>query len=260
MRRRSRVLGPVRQAMGDNCDYCDPASSCADATNCVMNGGTYGTPGSGSSGGVPSTSGSSGSSSSETASTSATSTSTDVNQNWYDSSGICYATTSDGGVTLNLYKEFQRQMNRIASVIGSAAIAVDGAIGPNTLALVGAINSATQTSGKMTALGFSSTSCDTDAATLAASGTAGLQALADGLGAPSSVTSPTGSPQVYNPTTGSLQAQAATASIADVWNNLSSTAQIGLAVGAGVLAYMTLGKRGQKSSAKKTTKAQSRRY
>jgi hypothetical protein len=233
-------------ALGDVCDPTDPAY---DATACTAAGGTPGIANSESSSGTSTT----------TTPGGVSTTSNDVTTGapvlpYYDVNGVCYATTTDGGVTLGLFKEFQRQLNRIASVIQAPALAVDGAIGPMTLTLIGTINGAIKTANQLTALGLSSLVPDTNAAAIVA-GTAipGVQNIANTLGAPSSVSSPSSTPQVYNPATGTLQTQAATADIGDIWNNLSSNQQMIAVAGLVLVGGFVLA--GSSSSSKKTGSA-----
>ena len=152
--------------------------------------------------------------------------------NWKTVSGVCYATNTD---FLSQMKELQRQCNRVAQVKGIALISIDGQIGPATLALMG----------KIAALGaYSSISnssivtCDNVCSNLY-SFIAATKMFADSLGASSSVSSPTpsGTPQMYSSAAGGLVSQPVSASLADAFNNLSTTEKLLAAGGAVGLIY-----------------------
>lgn len=99
--------------------------------------------------------------------------------------------TSVGGVckpknfpALNVARELQRQLNRVAQVKGFAKVGVDGAIGPGTLALftkVQAVSSGQVMGSPATCMGVAP-----DVDILAPQ----VKALADSLGAPATVSEP----------------------------------------------------------------------
>lgn len=178
---------------------------------------------------------------------------------WQNVGGVCYA-TSTGGL-LDTFKELQRQLNRVATNKSWALIAVDGAIGPQTMAMIAQVAGL----GAYNSVGFAASvaSCDTVASNVYAL-TGATQAYADTLGVSSSVASPSGSPQVFDPASGTLQGQGVAGSVSDVWGNLSTTGQIALAAGAvGVLWYATSqGKKyaGQARTTRRTSRRTTRRY
>lgn len=151
---------------------------------------------------------------------------------WVILGGIGIATTTDFLATL---KELQRQANRCASAVNPpiALIGVDGKIGQGTLGLLSALAKKGALAGLANPTLTAYNVCQ-----YADAFTAALSAWADANGASGSVSSPSGAtPQVYNTTTGKLESQGAVASVADMWNNLSSVEQ-GVAVGAvAVLGY-----------------------
>jgi len=174
---------------------------------------------------------------------------------WQNVGGVCYA-TSTGGL-LDTFKELQRQLNRVASNQSWALLAVDGSIGPATMAMIAQVAGL----GAYSSVGFAASvaSCDTVASNVYAL-VGATQAYADTLGVSSSVSSPSGSPQVFNPASGTLEGQGVAGSVSDVWGNLSTTGQIALAAGAvGVLWYATSQGKKYASQARSTTRRTTRR-
>lgn len=164
--------------------------------------------------------------------------------------GICKPTDP---TALDRFKELQRQANRVADAIGATKIAVDGAIGPGTIALLTTIK------GKAAAAdtgGFGWGNFLANQSLASCSAVAGgvlnitpmLSAMADALGASSSVASPApaSTPTIYNPITGTEVAQGMTDSIGDAFKNLSTPMQIAALGIAGGLAYFTLLKKPKK--------------
>jgi len=159
---------------------------------------------------------------------------------WATVNGVCKPTNSGA---LGYAKDLQRAANRVLSTMGSTKIAVDGAIGPGTVAALVSIQGVT--SAAAYSLGSSNINygagCTVVTAQIQAI-TDRLNQLADYLGASSSVSSPSGSgtPTIYDPVSGTLQNQAPTASILDAFNNMSTPmkiAAVGIAGGIGYLAF-----------------------
>lgn len=85
---------------------------------------------------------------------------------------------------LNAVRELQRQMNRVAKVKGYGAVAVDGAVGPDTLALFRRVQAASAGS----VMGDASTCINVAADSDVLGGQ--VKDLADALGAPATVPDP----------------------------------------------------------------------
>lgn len=149
--------------------------------------------------------------------------------------------TSVGGVckpndstTLSAFKELQRQMNRVADVLGLTKIPVDGAIGSQTLGLMNQIKSKASvaagggTFGWVNFLSNQSTSSCSAVAGGAVNITYMLSQMADDLGVSSSVASPSPAspPTIYNPLTGKDEQQGLASSIGDAFKNLSTGMQV----------------------------------
>jgi lysozyme family protein len=175
--------------------------------------------------------------------------------------GVCKPTTS---AYLDLYKGLQRQANRVASVISVPMIAVDGAIGAGTLGVLAAIKAMKVVQGAPNAINQAAalalvSAIDTSSCSVVATNvvayTASLSNAADALGASDSVSSPSpaSTPSYVNPSTGVPQTQPLTSSVADLFNNMSSTQQYLLGAGAALLAYMTFKKNKAKSAVTRRT-------
>jgi hypothetical protein len=92
--------------------------------------------------------------------------------------GVCKPTNFPA---LAMVSEFQAQLNRVAQVKGFAKIAVDGAIGPGTLALFRQVQTAS--AGAVMGDGSSCMGVAPDVDVVGAQ----IKAMADGLGAPANV-------------------------------------------------------------------------
>ena len=170
---------------------------------------------------------------------------------WKSVGGVCYATTSDFLASL---KTLQRQLNRVATAKGIALIAVDGSVGPLTLALMNTVAGY----GAYKAMANPDTSTCDAVCTSAFAFIAATQAFADSLGAPDSVASPSGSPQVWNNATGTLVKQPIAADLADTWGNLSSTNKMIVGAAAVGLGYWAL-KQG-KAARRRSSSVRTRSY
>lgn len=159
---------------------------------------------------------------------------------YVNKNGVCKA-TDDGA--LAQFKELQRQMNRVLDYVSSPKIAVDGAIGPGTLAALRVI--ATTPSAGAYSLSSSSVNMN-DCTAIAAQAlvlSARMSSLADFVGAPSSVSSPspTSTPTTVNPVTGIETPQGPVASASDFLGNMSTTEKLGvagIAVAVGYFAFV----------------------
>lgn len=177
----------------------------------------------------------------------ATAQETSPGPGFVSTNGICKPT---GSASLELFKDLQRQMNRCLDAMGSAKIAVDGAIGPGTLAALQAISNAPSAGayGLGSSSGFVVNTNDcTSVSNQVLSITTKLSQLADYMGAAASVSSPSpaSTPTTVNPVTGVETPQPLTASVMDTLNNMSTTEKLGvagLAVAVGYFA-ITKGKR-----------------
>lgn len=144
-------------------------------------------------------------------------------------SGNCKPTNFE---TLAKFKELQTQLNRAAHAKGLPKIAVDGDIGPGTLAL-------------MAKLGVSAaTSCAT-VAPIAEALAVQMRETADNAGVPTKVSSPAPpvAPSIVNATTGAITPQPTSASIMDAFNRMGTTELIIAAAVLGGGAYFLLGKK-----------------
>jgi hypothetical protein len=181
--------------------------------------------------------------------------------NWQNVGGVCYATNDD---FLALIKNMQRQLNRVATAAKVATIAVDGAVGPLTIALVATVSKLAGMSSLAAANVLGST-CDAICTNIA-SITGNCMTYADTNMVSSSVSSPSPAttPQIYNPVTASLQPQGLADSASDMWSNLSTPMQIGVIGAAVVAAYFISqdNKTASSSSSRKSarTARTSRRY
>jgi lysozyme family protein len=167
--------------------------------------------------------------------------------------GIAKPTTAG---TLELFKELQRQVNRVAKAKGFPAIGTDGDIGPGTVAAVQAVQSAAKA--ELTAGVLADTRAATGVALIRSSTADGIasnglnagyiKGYADQLGVSSSVASPKPAtpPAIYNPATGTSTPQSTTASALDAWRALGSTSQMAVAGVGGLLAFMLLTRKKRK--------------
>lgn len=163
--------------------------------------------------------------------------------------------------TLDLFKELQRQLNRVASKKGIYTIAVDGDIGDGTKALAVKVQAAAAVDrnlwasapsdtlkadiiDKLTTLAATKMSVESIAQN-AIGIYANVKAYADQLAAPPSVPSPkpASPPAVYNLATGTAVPQAASASLVDGWRNLGTGAQLGIIGALGVAAVFMIPKK-----------------
>jgi len=167
--------------------------------------------------------------------------------------GVCKP--NDSGTLAN-FKELQRQANRVADAIGTAKIAVDGAIGPGTLALLTTIQGKAKAADTGN-FGFGNFLANQNLSSCSAVAggvlniTPMLSAMADALGVSSSVASPSpaSTPTTYDPITGKETPQSLTSSIGDAFSNMSTTMQmaaLGIAGGIGYYLYKGSKKKGKK--------------
>lgn len=158
--------------------------------------------------------------------------------------GVCKPT---GSASLDLFKDLQRQMNRVLDAMGSAKIAVDGAIGPGTLAALQAISQAPSAGayGLGSSSGFvvNTNDCASISNQVVAI-TAKLSQLADYMGAANSVSSPspTSTPTTVDPVTGIETPQPLTSSAMDALANMSTTEKLGVAGIAVAVGYFAITK------------------
>lgn len=139
--------------------------------------------------------------------------------------------------TLSLFKELQRQLNRVAAIKKIQTIGVDGDIGSGTVALMQAVQAAAKADLKAGSLNntyaaqylatVQSSTCS-GIASGATGTTANVKTYADQLGASSNVASPppASQPAVYNPINGASVPQGAAASAIDAWKRLSTGTQL----------------------------------
>jgi hypothetical protein len=170
--------------------------------------------------------------------------------NWVTSStGVCKPANS---ATLSAAKDFQRAVNRCLNKLSTTALAVDGAIGAGTMSALSTI--ANSTSAGAYQLGLSNVNwgggCTVVVSQLAVL-TQRLSDLADWLGAPSSVSSPSpaSTPTYIDPITKQATTQDLAGSVGDFFQNMSTMEQAGvaaLAVGIGYFAYTSFGKKKRK--------------
>lgn len=197
----------------------------------------------------------SGSPESTTTSTTATSetpsSSTAAASNWTSVGGVCKATNA---TYLAAFKELQRQLNRVLDTLGVAKIAVDGAIGPGTLAALQTIGAQATSASSYGLTGINLT-CANVAANVQRL-TLGAQRLADFLNVPSSVSSPAPAetPSYVDLQTGQVTNQPIGASAMDAFNNLSTTQKLALGAGLALAGFYATRKH------KKKTNRTSRRY
>jgi hypothetical protein len=132
--------------------------------------------------------------------------------------GVCKATNQ---TTLNLFKELQRQLNRVLSTYGAKLIGVDGEIGPGTV-------------GAMTVAFPAGTWNCTSIAGGADAWMPETKLLADSKGAPAQVSSPRPPkpPSIIDPITNKEKPQPTSDSIMDFFKNMSTTEML---VGAGAV-------------------------
>lgn len=149
---------------------------------------------------------------------------------------------------LDIVQTLQKQCNRVAQVKGFAKIAADGDVGPGTAALVVKV---------MAAIGGSPPG--SDAASIAPFAdilSQQIQAAADAMGAPSSVSGPTPSapPSITTKSGKTVLAPppGIGASLADLFNGMSSTQKIVFAgVGAGLLFALMTSTRKKRATARR---------
>jgi hypothetical protein len=153
--------------------------------------------------------------------------------------GVCKATNQ---TTLDLFKDLQRQLNRVISVGGNITLAntkmlgIDGEIGPNTVAAMTAV------------FPDGSWSCASIAAG-ADAWLADVKLLADQAGAPASVSSPSpaSTPSIINPATNKPQPQPKSDSVMDFFKNMSTTQMlVGAAAVVGGAFFLVKPKRSRK--------------
>lgn len=167
--------------------------------------------------------------------------------------GVCKPTNS---ASLANFKELQRQLNRVADVKSFPKIAPDGEIGSLTLALLSLVkNAASQTivaSG--TTYGWRNFLMNQNVLNCNAVATSAItiaqmaSAMADDLGASSSVSSPSPSktPTYIDPITLQPQNQDIGASALDAFSNMSTGEKLALGavvVGVGVVMFGSKGKK-----------------
>ena len=147
------------------------------------------------------------------------------------------------------FGKFQRAINRCLNKLSTTAVAVDGAIGAGTMAALSTI--ANSTSAGSYQLGPSSVNwgggCKVVVSQMAVL-TGRLNQLADWLGAPSSVASPSpaSTPTYIDPITKQPTQQGMTDGVSDFFQNMSTMEQAGiaaLAVGVGYFAFTSFGKK-----------------
>lgn len=148
---------------------------------------------------------------------------------------VCKATNK---TTLNAVSALQRQLNRVAKVKGFAPIAVDGEIGPLTMALFRQVNNATPGS-----LGDSGLTCMSLGLNLGNVGPL-VKAFADSIGAPAAVAAPSPSapPSFINPKTGQ---QIAAGSAGDLMAQVTSPLGL-VAIGVAGLVLYRRSKKGKR--------------
>lgn len=158
--------------------------------------------------------------------------------------------------TLNLFKEVQRQCNRIASKKSFVPkVGVDGEIGAGTLASIVQIQAAAKADLKAlqdlarnpdprpaTAIALIRSSTCTGVASDAIRVASSLKGYADQLQSLPSAPSPAPSkqPEIYNPVTQTSSPQPTSASLLDAVRNLSTTQQLAAGAALGAVAYFAL--------------------
>lgn len=147
---------------------------------------------------------------------------------YVNKNGVCKA-TDDGA--LAQFKELQRQANRVLDAMGTAKIAVDGAIGPGTMAALRTISTAPSAGAYSLAANNINLNDCTAVSAQALVVTMRLSQLGDFMGASSAVSSPSpaSTPTTVNPVTGVETPQGLTASAGDFLGNMSTTEKLGLA-------------------------------
>jgi hypothetical protein len=152
--------------------------------------------------------------------------------------GVCKPMDND---TLQVVYDLQNQLNRLAKMKGAALIAVDGDIGPGTVALATKLGPWSHFASMMeTAAPISTSSC-TDVAQNADAIAAGAKSQADSLGAPEKVSGPAPAkpPTIITPSGQEVKGPApAGASLLDSFKNLDTTTMLvlgGILVGGVVL-------------------------
>jgi hypothetical protein len=146
--------------------------------------------------------------------------------------GVVYATNP---TTHAAFMEMQKQLNRAAYAINSSSrLAIDGKIGPDTLALALAVGPYTPYSSPTSVAGL---------AAMADVVSTGAKVRADSKGAPQTVPAPKPSapPAIINPTTMTLE-PAPAASIADAFKKMSMPMMLGLGAVAIGIGYFVLAK------------------
>lgn len=154
--------------------------------------------------------------------------------------GVCKPTNFPA---LELSKELQRQLNRVAKAKGFTRVVVDGAIGAGTLALFKQVQALTKG-----ALMGDPSSCmgvapDVDVLAAQAKQFAdSINAPADG-GGPLSLSPPT----IVNPATGQTASKGGVAGgVLDAFSNMGTIEKIGVAAALGAAAYYAFGKKRRK--------------
>lgn len=154
--------------------------------------------------------------------------------------GICKPANKE---TLDVVVKFQKQLNRVAHAKGFTKIGPDGDIGPGTLALFRQVQSAS--SGTVSGNGQS---CGGIANASLPDISLEVEALADVLGAPATITSPKpASPPSFVNNQGGLTVNpnAGAASVLDVFTKMSTPmklAGVGIAAGIGFLLLVPMKK------------------
>jgi hypothetical protein len=149
--------------------------------------------------------------------------------------GVVYATNP---TTHALFMEMQKQLNRAAYAINSSSrLAIDGKIGPDTLALALAVGPYTP---------FSNPTSTATLAAMADVVSTGARIRADSKGAPQTVPAPKppAPPAIIDPVTLTLKAAPAgpAASITDAFKNMSMPMMLGLGAVAIGIGYFVLAK------------------
>ncbi len=160
--------------------------------------------------------------------------------NWVSVGGVCKATNT---TYLGMIKDFQRALNRVLDVIKpTGKIGVDGEICPLTMAALLAVSQSTS-AGAYGLASISQSSCDQVAAQVA-NLTARAGALADFLGASSSVSSPSpASTPTYVNAAGVPTPQPITDTATDFFSNLSTMQKMMVGAGALGVGVLVFGKK-----------------
>lgn len=138
---------------------------------------------------------------------------------------------------LDAVREFQRQMNRVAQVRGFGKTAVDGAVGPGTLALFRKVQSAA--AGSVMGDPSSCMGVAPDVDVLAAQ----IKAYADGIGAPPQVSGPISLAAPTIVTASGRKVVAPDAGLTGTFATLDPVMKLGLIGVAGAIGYLVFTKR-----------------